>query len=188
MKIYGLHAGDYKIRYVGATTLPLEDRLRLHLNKSRRYGSSSSVHQWLRTESDVQILEIEDTDDEMAEEKWIAILDTYRLGVNSLPQGRPVAGSLQLKHSRAARQKISEASRASYESGRRSREKHPNFVGYAKGTPGAMEIGRKASKKLKGERWECECGMVSAKSGIVRHQYYSGHTSMKQVVFQSDCT
>lgn len=177
MKIYGLHSGDYKVKYVGATTLPLEERLRLHLNKARRYKSSTPVHQWLRLEKNIQIIEIEETDDAAAEEKWIAILDTYRFGVNSLMKNS-FEGA---RHTDASRRKISEKAKEDYKSGKRTRYHAGSFTGYEKGSAAALANGKKVSKKLKGERWQCECGMVSAKSGIKRHQHYSGHKKMWQV-------
>lgn len=85
--IYALHEGDYKARYVGATTLTLNERLRLHKQKASN-GSKTPVHSWIRERYGyVFAYMIETTDDIRAEEKWIAILDTHANGLNRTADG-----------------------------------------------------------------------------------------------------
>lgn len=45
--IYGLHAGDFRIRYVGKTVADPRARLRQHRTDAKR-GSALPVHRWMR--------------------------------------------------------------------------------------------------------------------------------------------
>lgn len=86
--IYGLHAGDYKFRYIGLTTNTIENRL----NEHKRLASTeprTAVQHWIRKIgiNNVRTALIEECGNELlsdAEIKWIAILDTFK-GHN--PQG-----------------------------------------------------------------------------------------------------
>lgn len=67
--IYGLHAGDGEIRYVGQTGAPLRTRLSQH--KSRSRDPKSDVHRWIQEigRDNVEIVLLEECADDVAQER-----------------------------------------------------------------------------------------------------------------------
>ncbi|QBZ72775.1 G-I-Y Y-I-G endonuclease [Gordonia phage GodonK] len=111
--VYALHSGDYRFRYVGYTTKTADRRRKEHMYAA--YESNDPVHRWIRKNkwvvSVVVLEEIDGSIDDIfaTERKWIAVLDTYRNGLNCTEGG---GGMLGFTHSEKTRRKIGEASAA----------------------------------------------------------------------------
>lgn len=112
-RIYGLHTGDYKFRYVGYTVMTATQRLNGHKYAARK-GGTDPVHMWIRKhryQIHTEVIEeLTGNRDEVwaAEIKWIAILDTLSNGLNCTAGG---GGMLGFRHSEQTRTAIGAAHR-----------------------------------------------------------------------------
>lgn len=153
MNIYALHSGDYVYKYVGATTLAVNERLRLHKQKARR-GSNARVHRWIRENlSKVQIQLLEVTELEFAEAKWIAILDTHLHGLNNHPKG--VGCTLPMNRPKKIKQRLS------------AEEK-------------SIRISEGRRKSVDKRAVCLQCGLKSTLRGVRRHQSVVGHDGVDE--------
>lgn len=113
-RIYGLHSGDYRYRYVGRTTETLSQRFGRH-KRSSRGGSKHPVHQWMckygwRVQCvELEVIHGEKSDLELAERKWIKVLGTSITtgGLNVVDGGPHSRGMAGIKHSDEARARMS---------------------------------------------------------------------------------
>lgn len=206
-QIYALHAGDYRYRYVGVTTKTAQDRLFEHCRRALRH-ERYPVTDWIRSHAcnvQTQLLEeVEGTSDEIyaAEIKWIAILDTYRNGLNCTTGGEGAIGlvrtathSARIAESQRGktlsvetRKKISESKRGK----RLSQEAYEKMAATNRGRTRTPEQRKNISDSLKGrvvpedqkqrmreghkKRYFCnECKYMSSPVWVGRHQKVTGH-------------
>ena len=90
--IYGLHAGDFRIRYVGKTVSGVARRLRGHRYDAKR-GSTLPVHRWMRKHglSRIAIVELDRITEaenwQEIERQWIVGFGTELLNVTKGGEG-----------------------------------------------------------------------------------------------------
>lgn len=115
--IYGLHAGDGVIRYVGLSTRGAQFRLMKHW-ECVNAGETTAVYQWMRKHGKEQIVSVvleECEQSALAEREihWIKKLGTFRveggLGLNLTRGGDGTFGRV---YSDETRKKISDAAKA----------------------------------------------------------------------------
>ena len=86
VKVYGLHNGDKKIRYVGITTNNLSQRKGIHIHQARHGISKSPVSLWIakelkkgKTISVYELDNVQRVDAPEAEKWWIKKLAANNL-------------------------------------------------------------------------------------------------------------
>lgn len=88
--IYALHAGDFRMAYVGTTSKNSKNRLWEHIYRARK-GHPSPVYEWMREVGieNVEVIDLEavtdDTDSLVREAHWIARL---------IEEGHPVVNRI----------------------------------------------------------------------------------------------
>lgn len=92
-RIYALHSGDLRYRYVGQTSVSVQLRLKRHRDKVAE-GSSAPVHTWMRSvgPTNVCIIELEVCDENNADNRevfWVtSLLDIGHDLMNATHGGR----------------------------------------------------------------------------------------------------
>ena len=159
--VYGLHSGDYRFVYVGSTSLPLKERLRLHRSKGDwRAGIRAEPFEVFDNAADAF----------RAEAKWIAVLDTHRNGHNLTADGRGRGGLHSEDHRAAISATLTERSL--------SEDCKEKIRIAALGRECKEETKIKMSKAaaLRERNTVCnQCGKISTAQGIGNHQRHSGH-------------
>lgn len=89
--IYALLDSELNVRYVGATCIGINNRLRQHI-RAARAGCNSHVYRWLRkVQLDVTIKEIDfvskESDWESAERKWIKHFNELGCKLTNMTKG-----------------------------------------------------------------------------------------------------
>lgn len=111
--IYGLHAGDGIVRYIGQTVRPIQQRFIEHVYDSRK-GITRPLHNWMRkNEGLVEYLILEEGVPwnilDRVETDWIAYSRIW--GISILNLGNGGVSTAGFIHTPESRQKMSEAKR-----------------------------------------------------------------------------